>query len=494
MPPGGPSTRTSVLAGCLLLAASGGARGEPPEPLPEPLTLEYALELAAGPHPMVEKARAGVAEADAGVDAADAAYGVQVEIEAALKARESALGEPRDASAGADRARVLYDAWRSAARSGAPSIPFDLVAPQAEAGPERTGFETNDSYARLSIRKRLYDFGRTRAAVAAARSVERATRLKLIEVIEQRRLRIMERFFDVLLADLTYTRDNEAMSIAYVRFDDARDRRELGRLSDIDVLERESRFQALRREVRRSQTRQRAARAALAVALNRPEDLPSELVYPELPDLSREREPVEALTARALDSNPRLKALRAEVEALAARVRAARRGAGPVLRGELEAGTYASPRSSDDELSAALVLEWPLVTGGRVEAEVARERASLRHKRAELAEAELEVRQAVLDLWLELDVLAAEREEVARLAEYRELYLDRSRALYALELTTDLGDAMTRISEVRLREARAELNTALAWARLDAVTGGAGPVQGVGPQPSAEASPAGTAE
>ena len=31
--------------------------------------------------------------------------------------------------------------------------------------------------------------------------------------------------------------------------------------------------------------------------------------------------------------------------------------------------------------------------------------------------------------------------------DYREIYLDRSRALYELEVKTDLGDAMARVSE-----------------------------------------------
>ena len=40
--------------------------------------------------------------------------------------------------------------------------------------------------------------------------------------------------------------------------------------------------------------------------------------------------------------------------------------------------------------------------------------------------------------------------------DYRELYLDRSRALYELEVKTDLGDAMTEMSAVELDQARAE--------------------------------------
>ena len=113
----------------------------------------------------------------------------------------------------------------------------------------------------------------------------------------------------------------------------------------------------------------------------------------------------------------------------------------------------------------------PIYSGGRTAADVARRRAEVSEARAELARQELEVRQAVLDLWLELNTLYVQREKVAALSVYRDLYLDRSRALYEMEVKTDLGDSMARTTEARLRRAEVEYQIALAWARLDAVLG-----------------------
>jgi outer membrane protein TolC len=117
------------------------------------------------------------------------------------------------------------------------------------------------------------------------------------------------------------------------------------------------------------------------------------------------------------------------------------------------------------------VLEVPLCDGGLRDAEVARERARLHELQAQLGEEELRVRQTVLELWLELDLLRAQRDEVAALGHHRELYLDRSRALYEMEVNADLGDSMTLISDHRLRQAATDFSIALAWARLDALTG-----------------------
>jgi hypothetical protein len=57
------------------------------------------------------------------------------------------------------------------------------------------------------------------------------------------------------------------------------------------------------------------------------------------------------------------------------------------------------------------------------------------------------------------------------LLDYRDLYLDRSRALYEMEVKTDLGDSMVEVSEARLKFAKVKFNTALTWARLDALIG-----------------------
>ena len=55
--------------------------------------------------------------------------------------------------------------------------------------------------------------------------------------------------------------------------------------------------------------------------------------------------------------------------------------------------------------------------------------------------------------------------------DYRELYLDRSRALYEMEVKADLGDAMTEISALRLDVAQAEFDWMMTQARLAALAG-----------------------
>ncbi len=405
------------------------APGSGDTPLPEPLTLNYALSLADEAHPDLEYASAALYGAQAGQQAAESRLRPRLNLLGALKA----------------------------------------VEPNNQA--EKLQNTNNDSWVKLRLTQRLYDFGRTGAALEAANAEIEGREWDFIDTRQRRRLEIMAAFFGVLLADLEYTRDNEAMAIAYVRLDRARNRRELGQRSDVELLQAQTRYEQRLQRRRLSQSQQHAARSRLAIALNRPARLSSVLETPVLHRVRREPGDLERLSGLALDNNPALKALRARILAAQKQVLSARAESKPVLRGELEAAAWARRSLTRDHFSAALVLDVPLVTGGEVDAKVARKQALLRERRAELRERELEVRQLVLDLWLEIENLRARAGELETLGESRELDLDLRRSRYELEVASDLGDAMTRISDYRLQKAQNDYQLALAWARLDALTG-----------------------
>gem|GEM_PF-4632036 len=63
--------------------------------------------------------------------------------------------------------------------------------------------------------------------------------------------------------------------------------------------------------------------------------------------------------------------------------------------------------------------------------------------------------------------MGAERDANLAFTDYRELYMDRSRALYDLEVKTDLGDAMIQISEAHLRDASQRFKMTLLIAQLN---------------------------
>jgi hypothetical protein len=123
------------------------------------------------------------------------------------------------------------------------------------------------------------------------------------------RLEIMQRFFDVLLADLSFARDNEAMAVGYIRFDRGEARGELGEFSAPKIAELRAEYQLIRRQRAASEAAQRVTRALLANALGHPESLPRELISPEIDFRDAPPAALDEVVSRALKDNPRLRAL-----------------------------------------------------------------------------------------------------------------------------------------------------------------------------------------
>lgn len=227
---------------------------------------------------------------------------------------------------------------------------------------------------------------------------------------QQTRLRVMRRFLDVVEADLAAARDEEAMAVAYVQLDRARNRQELGQRSDLDVAELDVHYQTIRRGRYASIAAQRVTRSLLAIALGRPDELSSELVPPSIPHPLPELEDVAVLLQRAATDNP-------------------------------------------------VVVDW-------------RQRAQNEEGAGVLVrQLELDLREAILELWLHYSVLKAELDEAGSGQTFSDLRLEHNRALYELEAKADLGDAMADQTAARLQHIKVEHRMLLLLATLDALTG-----------------------
>ncbi|WP_419596806.1 TolC family protein [Thiolapillus sp.] len=397
------------------------------DPLPQPLSLSQALQLVDEEHPAIRQAVAREAAAEAELLAEESDDDLWVTLEGRLKYLEPA---------------------------------------------ELSNFQdNNDSRLDLWVEKRLYDFGYTEARQASARASLDAAKWSGLNERQRQQLRVMQAFLDVLLADLEYVRDNEAVAIAYVRFDRFRNQAELGKLSDVDLLEKQVLYEKILSRRTATKARQRTTRLRLALALNRPGEIPADLVSPPAPDMDAVLPPQETLAEKVLQNNTGLRALRQKITAAEQKLAAAGKRYGPVIRGELGAHGYARETRSTEPFSAALVLEMSLYSGGRDDAETARARAELMENQALKAKLELELRQQVLELWLEQNTLRRRLKELRAREEYRDLYLDRSRTLYELERTSDLGDAMVQVSAVRLELAKLQYQWMLNDMRLKVLTG-----------------------
>jgi len=337
-----------------------------------------------------------------------------------------------------------------------------------------------DNVGRVVARKPLFDFGRSSQAIAAADQDIAARQAELLNVESLRRIDIMARYFDVLLADMQSAADNEFVAVAYVSWDDAQDRFEVGQISQPDLLRLEANYQDLRERRNASRQRVRSTRQKLAHAINRPGKLPTELADPALADNARPLPGYESLLPWVMEKNPRVLALQAQVAAADARLAAVRAERNPMLDAEVVGGGYSRESTTRDELSAGLVFNIPLYQGARVDSRVARELAQKERSIAELEKLKLDLADALLATLQEIEWLRdSGRPAADKQIEYRDWALERSRAEYELELKTNLGTSMAETQMAQLRRKQVEYRLALALARLEALSGGSlPPVEG----------------
>lgn len=354
-------------------------------------------------------------------------------------------------------------------------------------GSLRTGHRPDDGWkpdniGRIVARKPLLDFGRSSQAIAAADHDIEARQAALLNVDNLRRLDIMARYFDVLLADMQYAADNEFFAVIFVELDKTKIRFELNQISQPELLRIEAGFQDVRERRTASLQRMRITRQKLANAIHRPDKLPTELVEPVLPDNARPVPDYESILSWVMARNPRVQALQAQAAAADARVAAMRAEHNPTLDAEVIGSGFSREAITRDDVSAGLVFNIPLYQGGRVDAKVARELAQKERAAAELEKLKLDLSEILVTTLQEIELLrSTSRGAADKQIEYRDWALERARAEYELELKTNLGASMAEIQVAQLRRKQVEYRLALALARLEALSGGSlPPIEGVG--------------
>lgn len=398
------------------------------EPLPEPLRLQNALNAVDALHPQVRRARAEREIAE------QALAGTQAERDVTVSAR-------------------LEARWIE---------PNDLAPDQSR----------NDSRAAIVARKLLSDFGQSSAREAAGtRHLEAAREMETL-AHARHTLDVMDRYFNVLLADLGFARDTEAMAAAFVTKERAEERAERGQVSDIEVFRLESEYQTLRVQRQRALQNQRRTRDELAEALNRPGERIRTVLAPalplELPDLPG----LDELMAELESANPTLTAERLQVEAAARGVDAARAQRRPRLYAEAETGYWNREFGGDrNPFAAGLVLEIPLYEGRRQDSRVGHAVAARQRAEADLGHARIEARNRLRELYHEAQALRMQRDEAEWRMDYRQLYIDRARYLYDIEDQADLGDSMVQQSAAAYFNAQTEFALAMVYERLALLTG-----------------------
>lgn len=408
---------------------------------------------------------------DPGSNQAEIALPDPLTLEAALQFSER-MGSTSIAFAESDVAIAELEFDRAAYQN--PTSVFANLVPRAV---KRTGDPlsdpVNDSYARIGANKVLYDFGRSRTLKSIA-DMGLAGQRKLLDLIRhQHKITVLERYLDVLLADRRYEIDNEEMTLSFLYYDRLREKRELfDETSEIDVAEAEAAYREVLVRRTESGLQQQFTRLQLAIALGTPDRLSRDLLSPDLSTwTSREIPDYGALVESTLASNPRLLALKDSLSAAREQFENAGIDLGPRLLGGVELTEYATVRAARDDARATLRLQIPLFNGKLKRLEAQEANLELIRTQLDIRSVENALREELFRLVRDLTVLGRRHDAAESLEYFRDLYLDRSRTLYEMEVRTDLGDAQARLLEANWYAMRAEFGSAVIWAKIDLLSG-----------------------
>lgn len=420
-------TRTKIvcLFGAVFFAQTVWSASPAQQRLPEPLTLEAALSIAAEQDPRVMLAQAKSQQANAQLAALSSIDSFKIKFDGGLVRREF------------------------------------------------NGREEDFNNAYLTLQKQLYDFNRTSLAQSAAQTQLQAEQALERLAVSDYRQSVIQAFYDVLLADAAYTVENEQLAIEYVDLDHAKEELAVGKLSELDVAALDEPYQ--RTLVRRAlaESQQRNTRAALAELLGFHNKLPETLVPPKQTDLlKRKLEDPKVLQSKALENNPELKAAQLMIEAAELALQSAEKMNMPRIDAIGRAGWHSQVETLyEGRWRADLAVSMPIFDGGLKDAQVDKAKAELNKQRAMRLSLERQTRQAVLETALAIERLKTRQNQVKVAGDFAERYLDKSRTEYQFERKTDLGDSMVRVSRAEYEVLQLQRDRAVLWDSLSKLLG-----------------------
>lgn len=420
-----------MVAGWAVLLAfsmeSGQAATVAPEPFPDVLTLEKALDMLDQNYPDVMSAQASISKARSEVLSVQARQTTRVYAEAELRQADRHI-------------------------------------------PSRTEF-IDDSRIRLVVNTPLSDFGMTQTRHDGASLSLDARQLNYQRVRAENRLQAIKAFLNVILSDYAYIVADEDMTLAFLQYD--RELEKMERFEDanpVEVAQREVRYLdkfAIRSEV---DNQRRRTRLRLALVLNRPEAYPDQMVEPDLSVYDRPVPEYDEILAKALSNAPEMEIARLNIAAGQKRLQAAKMQR-PTLGLKFEAIGYSeSYPGSRDDLRASAFLSFPIFSGLSRDAEIVETMAELDQYSAELNSVEYKLRIQVLELVQELESNQLEINAANRELEYREHELDRIRLEYELDYRASIGEGNLNVAKALYRLMKANYEKVLIWEQLDTLT------------------------
>lgn len=310
----------------------------------------------------------------------------------------------------------------------------------------------------LTVISTLYEFQRTKSRIELSKIKRDIAHVMLQQLNMDLQLRIIRLFIEAHLYKKLTEVKREEMAIAYVRFDRARERKELGLATDHEVLRLESVYREKRTELFYAQHMYNHTLFQIKELAGIPYETPIQLEELPIREVDRLIKPFPELMKDALERNTSLKIKDFELKAFEEDIKAAKRLISPRL----------NLRISTDK--SGFELSTPIYDAGK------QYRVDYLSSMKRVAQSERESIEANLRLLFysapyEWEYLRAKLVEAVTRNRFAEENLTLRRSEYELELAFDLGYAMAEKSEAERHLMEARYRLILFWAKLFSLAG-----------------------
>ncbi len=330
----------------------------------------------------------------------------------------------------------------------------------------------DDNQGFLHINKLFYD-EEANVEINSKKILLTSQKTYLKKIFIERKINVMRTFFDTLSADLEYYYRDEALAMAAVRSNRAEDYIPYGTSSDVEVLKNSSKMLEefnLRLQV---ESKQRLHRAKLAELLNSRDNLPDKLIRPDLSTYwDREVISFEKIKENVLTNNLDLNIMYASLKSLKEELQNKKKDYQVKIDGDIRLGEQSYSREKEGQWRFGVNLSVPLYDGGDKEYEIKKLELEIKSKEIEIEEFKAQLNIDVLTLWLSLNELKNNKIALQKKLEYKDLYLEKARANYEMNIKSDLGDAMTELTKSEWLYAKNEFDFVITWEKLNLLAGG----------------------
>ncbi|MFD1797445.1 TolC family outer membrane protein [Paracoccus aurantiacus] len=330
---------------------------------------------------------------------------------------------------------------------------------------ESEGFESTTTTTALTASMTLYDFGRSRASIDAAKETVLATRYALLGVEQDVLLTAVQAFMEVREAAEQVELQQNSVRVLGQELQAAQDRFEVGEITVTDVAQANAQLAASRASLSSAEGDLQVAYEDYAAATGAK---PKGLNAP--PPLPKRPASLAAAQASAQKNHPSILQASRLVAAAELGVAAAEAERNPTITGSVSAQ---ADKDGGSQAGLGLSLSQTLYSGGRLSATHRKSMAQRDEARSSLLNVSRQVNQAVGIAWANIDVAQAQIGAINQQISAAQQAYDgvREEATLGARTTLDVLDAEQSLLEARVDRITAEATLQLAHYQLLAAMG-----------------------